>query len=1127
MRNFVKKDFWVFCIILPFSLIGQVDIKRSTESKSERLLSQKYNCGLVDTSLCYTNQPFPQVDFAISKKWESTGLTSLYQAPLLMDMDNDCIPEIVASGLDGFLSNPRITSGLIMINTATGQTKNSIATPYYSWGGPTTFALADVNADAYPEIVIAAADVQQNPPNVRGRLVCYDAFGNLLWISNDQYGKFTSTSGSGGSPAFADFNQDGTPEVYIYNEIFNALTGAKLADGGFFGQGISSRSFNNFSYATSIAADLDQNPNDLELAAGYTIYEITITNTQGTTGNLMEARPILLNNQFRDGHTSVADINLDGILDVVVASQGNQSTSRLYVYYLLNGTPVLLAQTSMPSTGGGCCTEACGIPFVGDMIGNGRPVIGVTRAYMLLTYQYDGTPALKEYWRLSTNDESGSTGMTMFDFNQDGVQEIVYRDENQLRIINGAVSPPANLATFGCTSGTGAEYPIVGDISFSGESNICVPCASGNSRTTGKIHVFGAPTNQQPWAPSRGIWNQYTYHVFNINDDLTVPAKPLNNATYAEKRFNNYLVQASLLDSSGNFLQTSTDITGEVICVYYDDLSGVYSVTFELSNLAAASAAVTDPVQVFFYNGNPIQNGRPIGTYIINQPLPPGRKIAPLEYTFSLPTLDTLYIVLNVKGDSMNLPSGVAFEFNDGECNYENNILVSNTVQSIISFPLQICEGDSVLFDGKWYDTAGIYTFTKPAVAGCDTISRLVLDVVKTNDIVYISETCKGDSVFIHQSWIKKDTIFSINLLNIAGCDSVIRYDIRFFSADTLQENLFACQGDSIRIKNNWYYDNTLVKDTIMSLPCPTFLNTQVDFYPVYQFAERFSLCPGDSLPIHGRTFFQGGEYSIDFKTANGCDSVYQVVIDDIKGPELPVFVADCTERTYTAQINPTEGWSHRWEDGSTSLVKILNDSLSGFINFFYDTIPCLYKSDYFLEKIPESVPLISFTDTLVFPGKPIQLNLPTDSSTWDVVWSPSEIISCDTCFQVTVTPFDDVDLILRMFHISGCEYNYSLRIDVDATLDILIPNIFSPDLTGPNKEWTWLIPDCFKINMLQVYDRWGNLVYWLSNTTQVKWDGTFNGRILEAGVFTFLTKYERPDGSIVNKSGDVTILRL
>lgn len=148
------------------------------------------------------------------------------------------------------------------------------------------FALADINFDGLAEIVVATANDSQNPSNLRGRLVCYDSFGNRLWISNDTYGDFTGSLGSGGSPAFADFNQDGIPEVYIYNEIFNAQTGVKLAEGGFNGIGQASRSFNAYSYSTTIAADLDDDVNTLELAAGYSVYKVEITNTAGKMGTV-------------------------------------------------------------------------------------------------------------------------------------------------------------------------------------------------------------------------------------------------------------------------------------------------------------------------------------------------------------------------------------------------------------------------------------------------------------------------------------------------------------------------------------------------------------------------------------------------------------------------------------------------------------------------------------------------------------------------------------------------------------------------------------------------------------------------------------------------------------------------
>ncbi|TVR85553.1 MAG: VCBS repeat-containing protein, partial [Saprospirales bacterium] len=579
-------------------------------------------CNQLDSSLCYSVQPFPVVEFAIEERFESVENTAIYHSPLVADMDGDCIPEIIMAGTENFRANPRLTSGIHILDSRTGETKFYIQTAMYGWSTPNSFAIADVDRDGTPEIIVAAADHGSNPSELRGRLICYNLDGSVKWISDQKFG-VNVTFGYGGNVALADFNQDGIPEVYIYNEIFNAQTGVKLAEGGNNGRGISDESSLSGSLAIGIAANLNGDISTLELAAGYTIYELNIVNTNGMQGNTMTPFNIELDGEFHDGFTSVADITGDNHLDVVVASQGVFPFGRLYVYQLNAGELTFIASASPENGNGNCCRDYVGPPFIGDIDGSGQPSIGITRSLRLITYKYDGTESLEMIWSINTNDNSGQTGMTMFDFNQDGIMEIVYRDERALRIINGSVDPPEDLAVFSCFSGTGIEHPIVADIDNSGSSKIVVGCADFITQR-GKMAVFSSPVDQQAWAPSRGIWNQYNYHVFNVDDDLIIPVQQKNNATYANGAFNNFYVQGSLLNEEGTFLQRVPNLSGAIECIDYDIETDQFVVEFSLFNERNASLSAPAEVQVSFFKDNPETNGSLIGTYSTSESISPG-----------------------------------------------------------------------------------------------------------------------------------------------------------------------------------------------------------------------------------------------------------------------------------------------------------------------------------------------------------------------------------------------------------------------------------------------------------------------------------------------------------------------
>ena len=137
------------------------------------------NCTF-DTTLCYSNEQYPTVNFSAQQALESVPNTVVYQTPLVVDIDLDCIPEIILSGTTGYSNSPRVTSGITVMNSITGNTITSFPTAFYSWSTTLSYVVGDVNLDGFPEIIVAAANYTGNPVIQRRKLICYDFSGNVL-----------------------------------------------------------------------------------------------------------------------------------------------------------------------------------------------------------------------------------------------------------------------------------------------------------------------------------------------------------------------------------------------------------------------------------------------------------------------------------------------------------------------------------------------------------------------------------------------------------------------------------------------------------------------------------------------------------------------------------------------------------------------------------------------------------------------------------------------------------------------------------------------------------------------------------------------------------------------------------
>jgi len=388
----------------------------------------------------------------------------------------------------------------------------------------------------------------------------YTIDGTLLNVSD----RATSCDGM---VSFADFNGDGYPEVYTGSDIFDAATLKWLCSGPASGnKGLSFRGaavgvvnhhrcYYTMSLASNVLGDERQ-----ELICGNTIYDVNIVSrTNPAQNSITVNKTITPPSGFpQDGHVSLADLDLDGECEVLVVRDDTddhtQGTAYYYAYRPSDGQ-ILFHKTN------NCLCE--GYPLIGNIDDDPHPEIVFLEKQnyppmYIYCWRYTTQEGLKTIWSYQHEDTSGQTGITLFDFNQDGIMEIVYRDSQNLRIINGNTSSPHNVFSRRMAAGTGTEYPIVADINGDGCAEIV---ATGlldqysNLPGHGAIHVFGCPGN---WSPARPVWNQYMYHVTNVNEDLTIPTSCFNKATIftapdgtVRRPFNNFLQQAYYITPEG------------------------------------------------------------------------------------------------------------------------------------------------------------------------------------------------------------------------------------------------------------------------------------------------------------------------------------------------------------------------------------------------------------------------------------------------------------------------------------------------------------------------------------------------------------------------------------------------
>ncbi len=346
-------------------------------------------------------------------------------------------------------------------------------------------------------------------------------------------------------------------------------------------------------------------------------------------------------------------------------------------------------------------------------------------------------------------------------------------------------------------------------------------------------------------------------------------------------------------------------------------------------------------------------------------------------------------------------------------------------------------------------------------------------------------------------------------------------------------------------LSSGFYYYRYLLANGSANLSnskCRVISNVKiVEVVPKFWFLSD-TLCSGLTYVSGNDSYTQTGIYVDSLISSLGCDSI--VTLDLTFLPDQGITALVEVENPVCAGV-PT---------GIITVSNVNNtyDPYEIFINemMISEGIPSEgYNADSYVLTIVDQygcffeAPVV-ITDPIEFtvdvgPDQSVPLgqavsidpvsNLPIDNFSW----SP-EVADCPTndCLSFNFVPTMSNTYVLSAFSEFGCLAVDSLFIQVEDLRQVFVPNLFSPNGDGTNDYFFPQVgvPNVTAIERLQVFNRWGGVVYEASsilpNDELSGWDGTFKGEALDNGVYVYVVEVLFLDGVIRQYSGSITLMR-
>ncbi|MFN8279519.1 MAG: gliding motility-associated C-terminal domain-containing protein [Saprospiraceae bacterium] len=401
----------------------------------------------------------------------------------------------------------------------------------------------------------------------------------------------------------------------------------------------------------------------------------------------------------------------------------------------------------------------------------------------------------------------------------------------------------------------------------------------------------------------------------------------------------------------------------------------------------------------------------------------------------------------------------------------------------------------------------GVFSHKYSNIYGCDSLAISIITYIPPKISAVSQWTCDPKLAGTDTS------IF----ISVTGCDSLVISTNNYYKPDTVTLIHHTCDSLIAGVRylhlNGVYCDSVVVDSTYFSGQQQTILMRNV--------------CAKDSVRSD----------TIRLLTTNLCDSLvitryyYSPLLAKLKSSDVSCFGSsdgsldiindDQISDPVISTLDGTQYYNQKnW------------NNLSPGRHFLYlkDGKGCLTDTLVFNISEPKPLKIDIGPDLMINPGDPVTLTEKGSEIFITYDWHPTSLFACSFCKTSLIKTDQDTTISLMVTDSLGCTASDTLYIRIRQVGDVFIPNVFSPNGDGINDHFFVTGDARILVYHMQIFDRWGNMVFDKApseiNQPDQGWDGRFKGEYLNPAVFGYVISLGFPDGHKETLFGDVTIAR-